>query len=223
VAFLTRLVSTPIVATQRVVKKRDFEKLVAIDATIDYANAEAKRIVSDAQASVDGIAELARRNAVLDGQAEVATQLAALAVQQKNLIEATLPLMARLVGEALSGVASDIDQEQRISHALNTLRQQLQGVAWLRLQVAPSNAAPTRRALAKSELIAASGLSADVVENASIGTDEFVLETDLGFATARVSEQLDLLKQLCVAALEHGVREISATGDDAAPSVEPIL
>lgn len=209
-AFLTRSLSRPIVATQRVLKRRDFERLVFADATVSHAQAEAAAIVEAAHARALAVVEEARQQGMRDGQTEIAERLAALAARQSELLQLSLPLMGKLVGEALSSIANEIDQELYIERALRRMRQQLQDVTWLRLQVAPGNAAAARRALAQSDLVREIGLSTDVIENASIDKDEYVFETDLGFATARVSEQVDLLRRVCVAALEHGVRAVLA-------------
>jgi flagellar biosynthesis/type III secretory pathway protein FliH len=205
-ALLTRSLVRPVVATSRVVKRRDFERLVFADATVTNAKADADRIRTEAVASARALENEALQRGLSEGQGEIANRLALLTAKQRELLESMVPTMAKLMAEALVQIAGEIDKPRWIARSIDHLRQQLHGITWIRLQVAPQNADAAREALLQSDLVNATGLHADVVESASVGVDDFVVETDLGFATARLSEQVNILHQLCVAALQHGVR-----------------
>jgi flagellar biosynthesis/type III secretory pathway protein FliH len=219
-ALLTRSLVRPVVATSRVVKRRDFERLLFADTMISNAKLDATRILAEVSQRTKLLEDDARQRGFDEGQGEIANRLVALAMQQQELLNALVPLMAKLMAEALTTIAGEVDKPQRIAHTIDHLRQQLHGIAWIRLQVAPQNASAAREALSRSDVVASTGLKADVVENANVDAEEFIVETDLGFATARLSEQVNVLHQLCVAALQQGIQAtavVAATVESARP------
>lgn len=207
-AFLTRHLAKPVVAGCRVVKRRDFEQLLLADAIVQRAKREASNYIRDAQITSEEIAVLAKTEAINQAQIALSERLSQLALSQRDVVAQLLPLLSRMVGESLVMLSGEIDRAKHVSKSLEHLKQQLQGVQWIRVLVASENVAATKLAIAGNEQIQSARISADVIESPNVRQTECVVETNFGFATVRLEDQIKALAGLCDAALTHAVSEM---------------
>ena len=103
-------------------------------------------------------------------------------------------MLAEMVVDAISMLASDLDRKAFMTRALECLQSSLRAATWARLRVCAQDVAIAERALRDLDRHTGLGGLARVVVDESLPEGGCVLESDVGKVDASLSTQLETLR-----------------------------
>lgn len=152
------------------------------------AQRETERLHAEALESAAAVRDQAEALGRQRGEAEAARLLADTAVRALAMLDSLRGAIAEAIADGIAQVIGTIDTNIAVAAAAAHAVAQLKDRVRIIVRVAPAQLNAVRSALASYPEIGA------VMEDASLDTDDCLIETASGFADAGLSTQLDILR-----------------------------
>ena len=184
---IRKLGETGVAPLGNVVKGHVHQRIVAAERVLAEAEAEGRRAYEAAVARGREAGETAGRNA---SAALIAETLA----EARSYLRGTEKRLVDIVSEAVRRILGEFDDAELVSRMVGRLVRDAEGEGKIRLRVSPRHCAAVRERVLGLQSAGAGVEFIDVIADADVGDGGCRMETEIGFVSTSIEEQVETLR-----------------------------
>ena len=184
---IRKLVETGVAPLGNLVKGDAYQRIVAAETVLAEAEAEGRRAYEAAVAR-------GREEGETEGRNARAALIAETLAEARSYLRGAEERLIGIVGEAVQRVLGEFDDAELVSLMVGQLIRDAEGEGKIRLHVSPRQCAVVRERVGELQSASAGVQTIEVIADADVEDGGCRMETELGFVSTSIEEQVETLR-----------------------------
>lgn len=184
---IRKLGETGVVPLGNLVKGHVYQRIVDAERVLAEAEAEGRRAYDEAVACGREAGENEGRNAS-------AALMAETLAEARSYLRGAEERLVGIVTEAVRRILGEFDDTELVARMVGRLVREAEGEGKIRLRVSPRQFEAVRERARQLQSASAGGESIEVIADADVDDGGCRMETELGFVSTSIEEQLEALR-----------------------------